>query len=187
MANLSIKTGTISRSMLVGNPPFQPGAFESIATLTGDGSSGTITFSSIPATYKHLQIRGIYNDGGYNMRLRFNADAGANYTRHTVISTGSAISASAGTSQNDLDLISYGGSGANNVSACIIDILDYSATSKNKTVRAFNGYVESISAQVVFLSSGLWANTNAINSISILNLYGSYNTQTVFSLYGIKG
>ena len=31
-------------------------SFESIATATGTGSSGVITFSSIPSTYKHLQI-----------------------------------------------------------------------------------------------------------------------------------
>jgi hypothetical protein len=32
------------------------GAYESIASATGTGSSATITFSSIPSTYQHLQI-----------------------------------------------------------------------------------------------------------------------------------
>jgi len=33
-------------------------SYESIQSATGTGASGVITFSSIPATYKHLQIRG---------------------------------------------------------------------------------------------------------------------------------
>jgi hypothetical protein len=35
-------------------------SYESIATVTvGGGGSATIDFTSIPATYTHLQIRGI--------------------------------------------------------------------------------------------------------------------------------
>lgn len=175
------------RSMLAGNAAFSPGVFESIATATGDGSSGSITFSSIPSTYKHLQIRGIYNDGGYNLRLRFNSDSGANYSRHTVVATTSAISSGAGINANDLDIICYGGSGANNVSATIIDLLDYSVSGKNKTAKALSGYTESATVQLAFLSSGAWYNTSAITSVTITNLFGAYNTQSVFSLYGIKG
>jgi hypothetical protein len=33
------------------------GAYDSIATVSGTGSSGTISFTSIPSTYTHLQIR----------------------------------------------------------------------------------------------------------------------------------
>ena len=45
-------------SFLAGNAAFVPGAYESIASTTvGSGGVSTITFSSIPDTYKHLQIR----------------------------------------------------------------------------------------------------------------------------------
>ena len=37
--------------------PEVPPAFESIATLTGDGTASTLTFSSIPSTYVALQVR----------------------------------------------------------------------------------------------------------------------------------
>jgi len=40
-----------------------PGSYEYIATATGTGSSPTITFSSIPQGYTHLQIRGTGVDG----------------------------------------------------------------------------------------------------------------------------
>ena len=50
--------------------PVTPSSFESIATVSGTGSSGTITFSSIPATYKHLQIR--YIGKTNDVKFRFN-------------------------------------------------------------------------------------------------------------------
>ncbi len=66
MAVSRVKTSSIlqgfpkSRSLLAGNAYFQPTAYESIATTTvGAGGTSTITFSSIPSTYTHLQIRGI--------------------------------------------------------------------------------------------------------------------------------
>jgi hypothetical protein len=74
------------------------GAFESIATAVGTGSNTTITFSSIPATFKHLQVRMLakdtHNGGGALVRytpLVINGDTGANYTRHNINGDGSAV------------------------------------------------------------------------------------------------
>ena len=45
--------------MLAGNPAVVLSSYDSIATVTvGSGGSSSIVFSSIPQTYKHLQIRG---------------------------------------------------------------------------------------------------------------------------------
>ena len=58
MAIRSLKTGSFSRSTQVGNSIILPGDYESIATVTvGAGGSSSVTFSSIPSTYTHLQIR----------------------------------------------------------------------------------------------------------------------------------
>jgi len=50
----------------------------------GSGGSATISFTSIPSTYKHLQIRGIARNtsgSGFNkMNIRFNSDSGSVYT-----------------------------------------------------------------------------------------------------------
>jgi len=75
----SVKTGAIGDSLLAGNAAFNPSSFESIATATGSGQT-SVTFSSIPSTYKHLQIRIIARDNSGNgggsgaLRLRFNGD-----------------------------------------------------------------------------------------------------------------
>ena len=74
------------------------GSYESIQTVTvGAGGSASVTFSSIPATYKHLQIRGIlrssYSPSNTSMRLTFNSDTGNNYSSHFLMSTGSSVTA----------------------------------------------------------------------------------------------
>ena len=61
-------------------------AFESIASATGTGSSDSITFTSIPGTYQHLQISGISRStnasvGLANLTIRFNSDTtNSNYS-----------------------------------------------------------------------------------------------------------
>jgi hypothetical protein len=196
MAVLSIKNKVISRSMLVGNAAYSPASFESIASTVGDGSISTITFSSIPSTFQHLQIRFqgrvVFSGGGgiYNAFIRFNSDSSSNYTWHAMRGTGSSTVAYASISETKITADSVfpdSGVTANVFGTAIVDVLDYVSASKNKTVRVFSGY-ETNSAGNVWLQSGVWLNTNAITSVTITN-NGSYAfpTGSVFSLYGIKG
>jgi hypothetical protein len=54
MPIISLKTGTKSRSLLVGNPYFVPSSYESIATVTAAGGETSLNFTSIPGTYVAL-------------------------------------------------------------------------------------------------------------------------------------
>ena len=57
-------------------------AFESIATFSPTSGS-SVTFNSIPSTYKHLQIRYAITTSAYaDIRFRINGDTGSNYTYH---------------------------------------------------------------------------------------------------------
>jgi len=162
-------------------------SYESIATATGTGSSGTITFSSIPSTYKHLQVRMISNDGGYNQNgFRLNADSGSNYSTHYLTGDGAAASAGALVSTNRVSYVGFAAGGANIYGAAVIDILDYASTTKNKTVRSFMGW-DANGSGGVYLSSGVWLNTSAVTSLSIVDLAGNFTTASTFALYGIKG
>jgi len=171
------------------------GSFESIASANGTGSSGTITFSSIPSTYSALQIRMITNNnsGNFSLRLRFNGDTGTNYAHHVLEGGGSSAYAYGAASANAIFYVGSGiggsGSGSNYFGASIIDIHDYASTTKNKTVRTFNGFDTNggVDSQLVRLTSGLWMNTAAINSISILDVSANFTTTSTFALYGIKG
>jgi hypothetical protein len=201
MAITSIKTGSSFTNLvkyndfLAGNPAFSPSSYESIASATGTGSSGTITFSSIPSTYKHLQIRytaKIASGGGTDIVpiiLRFNGNTSAVYRSHYLTGNGTTASASAdGSAQTGgYILISDSGTASNIQGVGIVDVIDYASSTKNKTVRVFQGMDKNASGGVVRLSSTGFYDTTAISSIDFITLSGSFNTTTEFALYGIKG
>ena len=196
----SVKTGAIGDSLLAGNLAYMPPSFESIATVTGTGSSATITFSSIPSTYVGLQLRFIgkstesVSNTQYNYRLRFNGDTGANYARHVLGGDGATAATTGAASVTEIGPgytpIPNSGSAVAIIGVGIIDIHDYASTTKNKTARVFTGLdmnrTTAPTGQVI-LHSGVWLNTNAITSIDLQLTTGSWTTNSVFSLYGIKG
>ncbi len=174
--------------------PAVPTSYESIATLNAGGSS-TVSFTSIPSTYKHLQIRyiGIASNASStarDLRLAFNDDAaGSSYDRHTLQGNGTSASASNSTSTGYVVLVDgITGGTATSFGVGVIDIIDYQSTSKNKTVRSFFGTDQNgASTGYVKLASALWRNTNAITKITITNDIGAFGTGSTFALYGIKG
>lgn len=163
-------------------------SFESIATATGTGSSGTITFSSIPSTYKHLQIRYsvLTATSGDDVFYRFNGDTGSNYARHFLYGDGTSAAASGQATQTFL--IADSGSGESSSTqpmTGIVDIQNYASTTQNKTARGFNG-IDKNGSGIITLNSGLWLSTTAINSITFYTSSYNYTTGTTFALYGIK-
>ena len=165
-------------------------AYESIASATGTGSSGTITFSSIPSTYASLQIRGVNIPAGNNwFAVRFNSDTASNYAWHYLSADGSTntVVAGSGASKNQIDCWSYQYPDATNGQPFIIDIHDYASTTKNKTLRMFTGRENNSTSSSVDIRSGLWRSTSAITSITMFLDAGNYSTNTRFALYGIKG
>jgi hypothetical protein len=165
-------------------------SYESIATATGTGSSGTITFSSIPSTFTHLQVRvnaiatAYSGTGGY---VRFNSDTGSNYAYHYLVASGGAVTSGGAATQTEMQVLINNAVGLHNTSAnaAIIDVLDYASTSKYKTLRNFEG-VEINGSGDIAVTSGLWQSTSAINAVTVYLGSGSYATTTTIALYGIK-
>ncbi len=161
-------------------------SYESIATATGTGSSGTITFSSIPSTYKHLQLRVFANVSSIDYsHIRFNGDTGTNYFAHDLFGNGTSAGAQAFTSQDNV-VGTYTPQTASTYSAAVFDILDYQNTNKNKTVRFLSGY-DANGSGYVFFGSGAWNNTAAITSLTYYMASGNFSTGSSFALYGIQG
>lgn len=168
------------------------GSFELIQTVNGTGSSGIIDFTSIPATYTHLQIRYTAKNTSAlaNMNITFNNVTTANYARHNIVATGNAVSAAAATSANNISLLNAitASTTASMATAGVIDILDYVNTNKNKTLRAFYGVVDTSSAtSFLYHGSGFLISTSAIDRITLTASANNYATMSRFSLYGIKG
>ena len=183
--------GEYSSASASATPAIQT-SFDSIATLSGTGSSGTITFSSIPSTYTHLQIRAVAPVGNYiTGKLNFNSDTSSNYIRHSLLGNGggTAQGTNSGTSQTYIQLGADNGFGRSSYPYnMIIDILDYANTSKNKTMRMLAGFdSNNADGGESMMQSGLWLSTSAINTITFGLTSGNYPTTAKFALYGIKG
>jgi hypothetical protein len=182
-----------SRSLLAGNAAYDPGATWLIQRIAGTGSSGTVTFSSIPSTYKHLQLRIMSRSSstGRNIQIRFNSDTGANYAQHNLRGNGATAAATgtASTTEIEAGWIATSADLTNVMGASIIDVHDYASTTKNKTLRSISGVNNNNTStnERIYLYSGLWMNTAAINSISIVSNSGNWTTASTFALYGMVG
>ena len=163
--------------------------FSSIATQTvGSGGASSVTFSAIPSTYTHLQIRcNVLMGTTVDLDLQFNSDTGANYAYHALYGTGSAAGSLAATSTSNGVYFGQYRTGATSACGAVVDILDYTNVNKNKTVRALSGIDTNSTNGIVFLTSGLWMNTSAISNITIYSKDAiSFAQYSSFALYGIR-
>ena len=180
--------------ILASSRPALSSSYESIATsIVGSGGSSSISFTSIPSTYQHLQIRFIARTNraavGDYIECNLNSDTSSAYSWHAVGGDGSSPFAYGGANQTYLDIERIAGNNATAgvFGAGIIDILDYQNTNKYKTTRSLSAFDNNGSAELHFMS-GNWRSTNAISTITLAPGVGSlFNEYSSFALYGIKG
>jgi hypothetical protein len=181
--------------------PTEVGNFKSISTvLVGAGGASSISFTSIPSTYKHLQVRLIARNNdtsiyGSGLKATFNSDTAANYAYHIMRGDGGGgtVGVYSGTSQSSI-LLTYdsaaNGEMANMFGGGVIDIIDYQNTNKYKTTKSLLGRDNNGSGGGggISVDSGLWMSTSAINTINIIPNGGTAFMQySHFALYGIEG
>jgi hypothetical protein len=192
----------------------ETGAYNSIQTANvGAGGQAYIEFTNIPSTYKHLQIRYVAQDNrttyghdqirmqvGSSNTLDTNSTA---YVYHYARGNGATTDGqNFPSSSGDNASIQLNTASGTNVSpgswgAGIIDITDYSNTSKIKVIKYFSGVDlngdgsgrGAVPGRIVF-GTGMWNGTNGLNAINIIKLFpenGSlFNQHSRFALYGIK-
>jgi hypothetical protein len=161
---------------------------EAIETVYLEADAASVTFSSIPATYEHLQLRCSLRDAVMGARsstdLQFNSDTGSNYTLHRIHAYGSSKTAAGWASQTKLYAPNATGKDASSAdySGVVVDILDYANTNKNTSCQ-FRSYVAGVPD--VFFESGLWDDTSAVSTITLTG--SSVITRgSQYTLYGIK-
>ena len=179
--------------LLAGVGAAQVGSFESIATTTLSTSTASVTFSSVPATYKHLQIRMLGRTTlaaiSSNVQITFNSDTTAgNYTMHRLVGDGTSASAY-GQSGLDYIIMFAGGNAASNIFGVgVLDIVDYANTNKFKTTKILTGLERNSGTEdFVMFRSQLWRDTSAITSITFTPSSGNLAQYSEFALYGIRG
>jgi hypothetical protein len=178
----------IMASQISGHLWAPDGAYDALATVTLTATTASITFAGIPNTYKHLQIRFIARGAsGGGILTTLNSDTGANYSYHSLTGDGATASANSGVSASNMLFVRNGGiqTAASTFSAGVIDLLDYSNTNTNKTLRTLNGGDANGSGNIQ-LESGSWRNTAAINSATLTHNGSGFAQYSQFSLYGVK-
>ena len=160
------------------------GDYQSIQTITvGAGGVSSIEFTSIPSTYKHLQVRMMFTKSanGYFYSY-FNGDTSpSNYHSHYLEANGATVGAGA----NSDAAIGYFGSSSTVPIGCVLDVLDYANTNKYKTSKTLTGQYKGGGASIVF-SSQLWETTTAINALKVIPASGTIGQYSSFALYGVK-
>ena len=168
------------------------GGFDLLETTILTTTASSVTFDNLDAYsgYRNLQIRIVArsNVGAGNsslVGLGVNGDTGSNYVWHFIRGTGSIVQSDAGTNKTSMERLFYipgPNATANAFGSGVIDILDFSSSSKNTTARALGGEVGADSQ--IALASGAFFNTAAVTSLEIKDLFGSFIATSRFSLYG---
>lgn len=193
---VSTRAGISARSYGLFGALAVAGDFESIQTYTLSSGTAQVEFSSIPSTYKHLQVRGIILNAptGDNVAIRLgngSIDTGSNYASHQIQGDGASVTAAASTSQNAAYLSGLCQASSIYPFAFVYDILDYANTNKNKTIRGLSGQdgngSGTATAWRITFTSGLWQSTSAVTNLRIYLPAGNMGQYTQIALYGIKG
>ena len=148
-----------------------------LATETLSATDASVTFSSIPATYRDLIL--VWNGQATgSVGVRINGDTGTNYP---VVIVRDNTSTSL-TNQTAL-LTSQSGWSSNTDAMFTMQFMDYSVTDKHKTTLMRSGV--NTGALEVHMAATRWANTNAITSLNVFTYSGSMNVGATISLYGL--
>jgi len=184
-----------SKSSKVWDGETFPGYFESIATVTvGSAGASSIEFTNIPQNYTHLQVRLLTKNssasGTSYWYLLMNGDTGFSYSNHQIYGNGTTaagpdLTSSSGGYAGWGPAITPGTSDSNIYASSVVDILDYTNTNKNTTIRGLHGYDANGSGTISLIST-LWLNTAAITSLTWYRSGATMTQYTHAALYGIR-
>jgi len=177
-------------------------AYDALASVTLSAPASSITFAGIPSGYKHLEIRGIGRHtstglGYQDLIMQFNGDSSSIYSRHNIgvyspTSTTRATDVNASSSQTFIRgwaQITSANASSNTFGAFLGTVLDYSSTTKYKTLRSLTGMEDNSNTTEnnLYFASGSWQSTSAVTSITIAPFSAvNFGQYTQVALYGVK-
>jgi len=158
-------------------------SYVALATTTLSSATSSVTFGSIPNNYKDLIV--VFNGGSSSGQaqagVRLNSDSASNYS--SVVMAGNATPPFSGsTTVAQLPITQAFAFTGTQGNSSIVQIMDYSATDKHKTALTRSNIPDA----APLAHAGRWANTNAVNTVSVIAFIGSFSTGSTFSLYGIE-
>lgn len=167
-------------------PEWQNGGMEEILTQLPSGTS-SISFGSIPATFKHLRAVGlIAGTTAAQVLLQFNGDSTASYNYQTLTADNLTVGSGKIISGTAIQIASVNTAAASNSIAFDIMIPNYLNTALYKSLIASGSSSNTTgSQQYIGIFSGMWLNLAAISSIQFSLTGGLFDSSTI-SLYGMR-
>lgn len=179
------------RSMLAGNAAYEPPvyAYESISSYSISSATASVTFSSIPSTYKHLEIHvlGKTTQAGLTaIYTTFNSDTSANYS-YARLEFAPTASSSQSSGATNMFWPFYPGSthSSDQFGQGIYHIIDYASTVKRKSVLSYTNMGNPTSSDRAHYVINEWKSTSAISSMTLT--MNNFEVGSMISLYGIMG
>ena len=156
-----------------------PTTYEPIEAKTLGTATASVTFSSIPQTYTDLVliVQGT-STVVEPILMQFNGDTGSNYSWTQVGGDSGGTFSNRTTSQTSMR-IGFSNTAQGNH---IAQIMNYSNSTTYKTSLSRSNIAD-VGVRAI---AGLWRNTNAITSITVIQNAGSFSAGCTFTLYGIK-
>ena len=154
-----------------------------IATTTLGSAQSSVTFSSLGSYTDLVIVANVQGVSGANLAIQFNGDTGSNYSSTILDADGTTAYSRRFTSSTSARLDYYGYVPSSGFNLEIINVMNYGNSTTYKTVVSRAGQATTGVAATV----GLWRNTAAITSVTLLLVAPStnINTGSSFTLYGI--
>lgn len=167
-----------------------PNTMTLIASSTvGAGGASSIDFNSIPQTYTDLLLKvscQTNRNGIDTLRLIFNSST-SSYSGKVLYASNTTPASFTGATAYGPYLAANGTNFANVFASIDCYIPNYTSTSTNKSFSTDSVAEATTASEEMALSAGLWSNTSAITSISLVPNVGSAIQQySTAYLYGIK-
>ena len=148
-------------------------------------AASTVTFSSIPGTYTDLVvvINGGVTSGQPAVWFRINSDSASNYSFTRLTGNGTSALSSREVNQAQANVASYAGMNTTLNTNIIVQIMDYSNTTTNKTIisRA------NLATDGLETAVNIWRSNVAVTNIQFLTSSATnFAIGSTFRLYGIQ-
>lgn len=170
---------------------------EAIRTIYLESDEASVTFASIPQTYKHLQLRGTHRCtqavGGLALWARLGGNGSiqtsANYHSHMAWGYSSSVYASPSVNQTKFvlyDALHGTSAEGEEYGSFTFDICDYTSTGHDTTVSYISCSSLTHGDKRVLFGTGYWAHSYAVTDIQILPSTANMTRGSEYTLYGIK-
>ena len=165
-----------------------PVTYVKIAAVTvGSGGASTMAFTSIPATYTDLSLKisSRYSGGGYgtDMNISLNGST-SGFSSRRIYAYGGTVYTD--TQSNVSGVVNGTGSTSNTFSSNDLYFPEYAGSLNKSYIMDAVNENNDTTAYLLEISGNLWANTAAINAITIGLGSGTFAQYSTATLYGIK-